>query len=96
MNTGTRIQSLRVRGMVYYARPLADMQRQAAAFLANNPSYEPTHSNRDKLIDFIKRNGLPFTAQSLQEAFNALTNMLDLNPNRDVRYGVTRVIDLSQ
>ena len=72
------------------------MQRQAAAFLAHNPSYEQTDANRDKLINFIKKNGLPFTAQSLQQAFNTLKNALELNPNRDVRYGTTRVIDLTQ
>jgi hypothetical protein len=83
-------------GDAYYARPLADMQRQTAAFLANNPNYEATDSNRDKLINFFKANNLSFTAQSLQQAFNTLKNTLDLKPNRDVRYGVTRVIDLSQ
>jgi len=83
-------------GDAYYIRPLADMQREAGAFLASNPSYEQTDSNRDKLIEFLKTHRLPFTAQSLQQAFDTLKNTLDLNPNRDVKYGTTRVIDLLQ
>lgn len=51
----------------------AKEEHEANVFLASEPTYQRTPENSDKLIGFLKEQGLPLTSGSLRYAFHTLT-----------------------
>jgi hypothetical protein len=67
-----------------------------ATFLLSNPTYEATDSNRIKILEFIKSNGLQINPQGLQAAFNFLVprGELELNEGNKIEGQATRYTNL--
>lgn len=47
--------------------------REARDFIDSNPAYLPTRANENRILDFIDRNDLPVTQESIAKAFEVLT-----------------------
>jgi hypothetical protein len=77
-------------------RQLREAEASVDFFLAANRDYVRSDKNRRAVIDWISKNANGvMNKNTLQVAFDALRDQLELSPEHNAEFGSTRVIDYS-